>query len=53
MGAIGLGEGMLSLLILAVVSLIVIILSAKTYKGLVLYTGQKANIKQLINILKS
>ncbi|NLO09689.1 MAG: ABC transporter permease [Clostridiales bacterium] len=52
-GTIGLGEGLLSLLVLGVFSLIVIILSAKIYKGLVLYTGQKANIKMFVNILKS
>ncbi|MDD4113024.1 MAG: ABC transporter permease [Herbinix sp.] len=52
-GTIGLGEGILSLLVLSVFSLIIIILSAKIYKGLVLYTGQKANMKQLVNILKS
>lgn len=52
-GTIGLGEGILTLLVLSVFSLIIIILSAKIYKGLVLYTGQKANLKQLANILKS
>lgn len=52
-GTIGLGEGLLSLLILGAFSLIIIILSAKIYKGLVLYNGQKANMKLLINILKS
>lgn len=52
-GTIGLGEGLLSLLILTVFSLLVIILSSKIYKGLVLYTGQKADMKLLINILRS
>jgi ABC-type Na+ efflux pump permease subunit len=52
-GTIGLGQGLLSLLVLSVFSLIVIILSAKIYKGLLLYTGQKANMKMFANILKS
>jgi hypothetical protein len=48
-----LGEGLLSLVILTIFSLLVIILSSKIYKGLVLYTGQKADMKILVNILKS
>lgn len=52
-GSIGLGEGLLSLLILTAFSLAFIVLAAKTYKGLVLYTGQKASLKQLVNILKA
>ncbi len=52
-GTIGLGQGLLSLLILSAFSFIIIVLSAKIYKGLVLYTGQKANMKQFVNILKS
>ncbi len=52
-GTIGLGEGLLYLLILIAFTFVVIILSAKIYKGLVLYTGQKANIKLMMNILKS
>lgn len=52
-GTIGLGEGILSLLVLTVSSFLIIILSSKIYKGLVLYNGQKANMKVLINILRS
>lgn len=52
-GTIGLGEGLLSLLVLSLFSLVVIILSAKIYKGLVLYTGQKVEIKLLGKMLKS
>jgi ABC-type Na+ efflux pump permease subunit len=52
-GAIGLGEGLISLLALTLFTLITIILSAKLYKGLVLYSGQKADIKLLGNIMKS
>lgn len=52
-GTIGLGEGIISLIILATFSLVVVILSAKIYKGLVLYNGQRADLKQLVNILRS
>lgn len=52
-GVIGLGEGIISLLVLSIFSLVIITLSSKIYKGLVLYTGQKADLKLLINILKS
>ncbi len=52
-GTIGLGEGLIALLVLSLFSLVIMVLSAKIYKGLVLYTGQKANIKLLGNILKS
>lgn len=51
-GAIGLGEGLLSLLALTAFSFIIIIISAKIYKGLVLYNGQKVNMRVLANIFK-
>lgn len=51
-GGIGLGEGVVSLLVLVVFSFVIIILSSKIYKGLVLYTGNKVNMKTLGNILK-
>lgn len=51
-GTIGLGQGLLSLLLLSIFSFIVIVLSAKIYKGLVLYTGQKTDMKLFVNILK-
>lgn len=52
-GAIGLGQGLLSLLSLLVFSLLVIILSARLYKGLVLYNGQKLSLKTLGKIIKA
>ena len=52
-GTIGLGEGLLSLMVLLIFSFVIIILSSKIYKGLVLYTGQKVSMKVISNILKS
>lgn len=51
-GTVGYGGGIAALLLLSAFSLLVIIVAARIYKGLVLYTGQKPNIKLLINILK-
>ncbi|MFP4698352.1 MAG: ABC transporter permease [Eubacteriales bacterium] len=52
-GNIELIEGIISLTLLLIFSLLTIILSAKIYKGLVLYTGQKLNFKTIGNILKN
>jgi len=52
-GVVGLGQGLLSLVILLIFSLLVIMLSARLYKGLVLYTGQKLNIKTIGNIIRA
>lgn len=52
-GTIGLGEGVLSLLILAVFSFVIILLSARIYKGFVLYTGQNFSFKLIGDILKA
>lgn len=52
-GSMGLGQGLLSLAVLLVFSLLVIMLSARLYKGLVLYTGQKLSLKTLGNILRA
>ena len=52
-GVIGIGQGLLSLAILLAFSLLVIILSARLYKGLVLYTGQKLSLKILGNIIRA
>lgn len=52
-GAMGLIEGIISTLILSVFCFIVIILSARIYKGLLLYNGQKINMKLIGNILKT
>lgn len=52
-GSIGLLQGLLSLVLLLLFSILVITLSARLYKGLVLYTGQKPNLKTIVNIIKA
>ena len=52
-GAIGIGQGILSTVILLAFSALVIMLSGRIYKGLVLYTGEKVNLKNLIGIIKN
>jgi len=52
-GAIGIGQGVLSTGILLAFSMLVIMLSGRIYKGLVLYTGEKITLKNVIGILKN
>ena len=52
-GAIGIGQGILSTVILLLFSILVIMLSGRIYKGMVLYTGQKINLKNVIGILRN
>ncbi len=52
-GSIGLTEGILTLLLLLLFTLLVILLSGRIYKGLILYNGQKVSFKMLGNVLKS
>ena len=52
-GAIGIGQGIISTVILLVFSVLVIMLSGRIYKGLVLYNGEKVTVKNLIGILKN
>jgi ABC-2 type transport system permease protein len=52
-GTIGIGQGIISLVVLCVFSLIVIMISARIYRGLVLYTGQKISLKMIGNVIKS
>lgn len=52
-GTVGLLQGIISLLILAVFCILFIMLSGKLYKGLILYTGQKANLKMMMNVLRA
>jgi len=52
-GTIGLTEGIISIALLSIFTLLLIMLSARIYKGLVLYNGQKLNFKMIGNILKS
>jgi ABC-2 type transport system permease protein len=52
-GTVGLIEGVIMLVILSIFTTLVIMLSGKLYKGLILYTGQKINFKMLGKILKA
>lgn len=51
-GTMGLFQGIISMAILLVICLLVIILSARIYKGLVLYNGENLSLKKVGNILK-
>lgn len=52
-GVISIGQGILSTVILLVFSMLIIMLSGKIYKGLVLYTGEKVTLKNVAGILKN
>jgi ABC-type Na+ efflux pump, permease component len=52
-GTIGIGEGVLTLAIIAIFTVLFIILSGRIYKGLILYNGQKPSLKMIGNILKN
>jgi ABC-type Na+ efflux pump permease subunit len=52
-GTIGLGQGAISLVILGIFCILFIMLSGKLYKGLILYTGQKADLKMMMNVLRA
>ena len=52
-GAIGIGQGILSTVILVAFSALVIMLSGRIYKGLVLYNGEKVSLKNVVGILKN
>jgi ABC-2 type transport system permease protein len=52
-GSVSLLQGGISAMILLVFSLLIIMLSAKIYKGAVLYSGQKFTWKTIGNILKA
>lgn len=52
-GTIGIGEGILTLALLGVFCFLVIMLSGRLYKGLILYSGQKPSLKMLGNVLRS
>ncbi|TYQ16897.1 UNVERIFIED_CONTAM: ABC-type Na+ efflux pump permease subunit [Acetivibrio alkalicellulosi] len=51
-GNIGLISGLISALILILFSIGTIVLSARIYKGMILYSGQKVNFKTIINTIK-
>ena len=52
-GTIGLTEGLISLSIMLVFTSLIILLAGKIYQGLVLYSGQKVNLKTIANILRA
>lgn len=52
-GTLRLGQGLISFAILLVFSLLVIMFSARIYKGLILYTGQKISPKVIGNVLRN
>lgn len=51
-GSVSLLQGVISFVIVAVFSLIVIIYSARIYKGLILYNGQRVTFKTLGKVIK-
>ncbi|NLW26076.1 ABC transporter permease [Acetivibrio saccincola] len=53
LGKMGLINGLISAGVLILFSIGVIILSAKIYKGLILYSGQKINLRTIIDTLKN
>ena len=52
-GAIGIGQGIVSTVILLVFSFLIIMLSGRIYKGMVLYTGEKVTLKSIAGILRN
>ena len=52
-GTVGLLQGGITLAILSLFTLLVIMLSGRLYKGLILYTGQKISFKTMGNVLKA
>lgn len=52
-GAAGLLQGVVSLMILGVFTLLLIILSGRMYEGLILYNGQKMGVKKLMNMVRA
>lgn len=52
-GTVGLVQGIISLAILLVFCILVIMLSGRIYKGLILYSGQKVNLKMIGNVLRA
>lgn len=52
-GTIGIGQGVVAFLLLVIFSLLVIMLAARIYRGLVLYNGQKLNFKTMFQVLRA
>ena len=52
-GNIGLTQGVIAMAILLIFSLLTIMLAARIYKGLILYSGQKISLKMIGNVIKN
>lgn len=52
-GTISLVQGIISLAILLIFSILLIMVSARIYKGLVLYNGEKISFKKVIQVIKA
>lgn len=52
-GTTGIVQGLISTGILLVFSIIIIMISARIYRGLVLYTGQKMSLKAIIGVIRN
>lgn len=52
-GTVGILQGVISLVILLVFSVLCILLSARIYKGMVLYTGQKLSFKTIVGVIRN
>ncbi len=52
-GTAGILQGVVSLVILLVFTVLCIILSGKVYEGLILYNGQKMGVKKLVNVIRT
>ena len=52
-GTVGILQGVISLVILLVFSVLCILLSARIYKGMVLYTGQKLSLKTIVGVIRN
>jgi len=52
-GTVGILQGVVSLVILLVFSSLCILLSARIYKGMVLYTGQKLSLRTIVGVIRN
>ena len=52
-GTVGILQGVSSLVILLVFSALCILLSARIYKGMVLYTGQKLSLRTIVGVIRN
>lgn len=52
-GTVNLGQGVIVAVILIIFSIVIISVSARIYKGLVLYNGDKVNLKTIGKVLKA